>query len=753
MRKTERYVTNVLNNTNYRQPARDNWLARITAMMVIALLGMALSPLPMNAQVQPIAYVNNIFSHTISVVETENNTVLETIPSGGFFPWNIATTPDNAFIYTVNSGSDNVAVLSTASNTIVANIPVRRQPLWIDITPDGAFAYVSNSRANNISVINTATNTVVSEVPVGIFPFGLSFTPDGAFAYVANNSSNSVSVISTVTHTVVRTIPVGYRPIGVAITPDGAFAYIANEFSNTVSVISTATNTVVATIFVGSRPLGIAITPDGAFAYISNSGSGTVSVVNTSNNTVVTTKFVGSNPHDLAVTPDGAYVYATVRNWNVVAVINTASNLVERYIYVGSNPIALTFTVQPDLWVITPQINSLINNPSTPPAAISDLNNALSNLQDAFSNINGNDIYPSFRGMEDGIEDLQEAGDEGANTASIISEIYDYARELAADAASDAQTFAGSPLVDDYIADGEVFQAEAVIELAAGHPDQAVRRQGSAYREYQRAIQLGSAIAQGMDAESDVNEIIDDVQNVIDTGGYGNNANAELQDAIDELNDAISDFNAGEIYDGFSDLQDAVEQLQDAENDGAVATNEIDAIVGLAQTLAETKLTEAQAYAGNPETDSRIAQAEIDIADAEAEIASGDHDVAVKEYRDAWYDARIALEHGRGLRKGDGVEDATMPTQFVLEQNYPNPFNPSTTIRFSLPEAANVTLQIYNMQGQLVNTLVSENLGAGYHNVVWNGHNMNGVSAASGLYFYKITAGNFQQAKKMILMK
>ena len=73
---------------------------------------------------------------------------------------------------------------------------------------------------NTLSVIDTATNTVVATVPVGLFPLGgIAITPDGTRAYVTNSNSNTVSVIDTATNTVVATVPVGVSPDGIAITP------------------------------------------------------------------------------------------------------------------------------------------------------------------------------------------------------------------------------------------------------------------------------------------------------------------------------------------------------------------------------------------------------------------------------------------------------------------------------------------------------------------------------------------------------
>lgn len=95
-----------------------------------------------------------------------------------------------------------------------------------------------------------------------------------------------------------------------------------------------------------------------------------------------------------------------------------------------------------------------------------------------------------------------------------------------------------------------------------------------------------------------------------------------------------------------------------------------------------------------------------------------------------------------------------MPTEFALEQNFPNPFNPSTMIRFALPKEAPVTLVIYNMLGVPVRTLINgEQLGAANHQVTWDGKDDAGMTVPSGMYLYRISAGSFQAAKKMTLLK
>jgi len=117
------------------------------------------------------------------------------------------------------------------------------------------------------------------------------------------------------------------------------------------------------------------------------------------------------------------------------------------------------------------------------------------------------------------------------------------------------------------------------------------------------------------------------------------------------------------------------------------------------------------------------------------------------EYRDYW-----AIAFDDALAVDDG-EDETQPDGYSLSHNYPNPFNPSTTIEYNVVSRSDVTIDIYNIIGQKLSTLVNEIKPAGKYKITWDGLHQNGTQAASGIYFYRFRAGEYEETHKMILIK
>jgi hypothetical protein len=99
------------------------------------------------------------------------------------------------------------------------------------------------------------------------------------------------------------------------------------------------------------------------------------------------------------------------------------------------------------------------------------------------------------------------------------------------------------------------------------------------------------------------------------------------------------------------------------------------------------------------------------------------------------------------------VDKGQRPQNYSLSQNYPNPFNANTQISFALPQSGKTRLEIFNILGQRVNTLVDEYLQAGYKTVNWDGRDFSGREVPSGIYFYRLRSQDFLQTKKMLMIQ
>jgi YVTN family beta-propeller protein len=321
----------------------------LVVAVVITVIAVAVVPKPIPPQCKmPVAYVTNYGDNTISVIDTNTNLVLATIPVGTT-PDAVAVTPDGTRIYVTNLGSNTVSVIDTATNLVLTTFDMN-QPTSVEISPDGTWAYVTSylSSGNTISIIATATNQVMFIIPLSVIypaaPIGVVVTLDGTRVYVAYSRSSTVSVIDTIEKLESGTISVGDGSNGIAITPDGTRIYVACSTRGTY-VIDTVTNQVkgIIPVLAGSFPTGVAFSPDGKQAYVANFGSGSGNAV-----TVFDTAFILMLANiqigpvypiqGVAVSLDGTRAYVT-HYWNyTVSVINTASYAVIGTISVGFMP-------------------------------------------------------------------------------------------------------------------------------------------------------------------------------------------------------------------------------------------------------------------------------------------------------------------------------------------------------------------------------------------------------------------------------
>jgi YVTN family beta-propeller protein len=296
----------------------------------------------------------------VSVLNLKHNTLKQTINDGSFDqPYTITMNADGTRAYVTNSNSSTITIIDTDTNTVIGVIGGFDGPSGMVITPDGNTAYVNNyggpegvgsGNATTVRVVDLNSNSIVGQpITVGLAPAALAITPDGQFVYVVNYvdgnpGTGTISIIQTSSNTVVGTINGLFGPFAIAITPNGKYAYVTNFGSNnfapigtTVSIVKLRNNTIVKTITLGIQPSGLAITPDGHYAYVANyntlysdgqnftgltAGQGTVNVIDVHDKKLKhITIPVDQSPDAIAISPNGKFAYVTNFASNTVNVI------------------------------------------------------------------------------------------------------------------------------------------------------------------------------------------------------------------------------------------------------------------------------------------------------------------------------------------------------------------------------------------------------------------------------------------------
>lgn len=263
--------------------------------------------------------------------------VVATIPVGSN-PIAVGMSADGTLAYVANLNSNNLSVIDTESDQVVATINGGPTPRDVDATPDGRYLLVVNQSTNRVTVLDASNYSVIATVPVGTFPCAISIAPDGSAAYVTNRTSNSVSIIDLATFAVTN-VAVGTFACDVMVSPDSHWAIVTNRLSGSVTIIDASTRLVVATVATGTNPQGVDFSADSSKAYVTNASS--TSVIDMGSLTVTDT---------ITGIPSGTCAVGATMDTNqgdqgrVYVASNTQSGVV-RVVDVGTNEIVESFAV------------------------------------------------------------------------------------------------------------------------------------------------------------------------------------------------------------------------------------------------------------------------------------------------------------------------------------------------------------------------------------------------------------------------
>lgn len=342
-----------------RRPLPKALTGIVVGLATVALFLTSAAPM---ASAAPFAYMANMGSETVSIVDAaqpDNVYTLPNVAQGDLpfsLPADIAVNPVGTRAYVANFGDNTVSVIDTASvesgvsHKVVAKIGVGMMPSAIAVHPTGSTVYVANGDGT-ISVIDAGTLKVIDTMVGFGNLMGIAVNRAGTRLYVTDEISNSVfSIDLTGSGSRVQidlaspppTIRSMVRPMGIAVNPAGTRVYVAatdSQFDDGgVVVIDAATNTIERVILVGTRPIGVAVNPSGSLVYVTSEGDGYVSVIYTRLNTIVENVSF-PRAHGVALDPTGEYVFIAhaVAGKGRVSIMN-ASHAVIAFAAAGQGP-------------------------------------------------------------------------------------------------------------------------------------------------------------------------------------------------------------------------------------------------------------------------------------------------------------------------------------------------------------------------------------------------------------------------------
>jgi YVTN family beta-propeller protein len=209
--------------------------------------------------------------NNLLVVNVETGIVEKNIKTQQIVSHLLVLDPKKPFAYVTNINSGSVSVIDLEQNKVIKIIPCGLKTEGIDITPDGSEIWVTNNKENTISVISTATYQITNTLPTGKESLRLKFSMDGKHCLVTNSDDGTISVYDQHSKKQIKTIQLHGKttllerllyhtphPVGILIHPNGLYAFVANSNANKIEVIDMKTFTVVSTIGTGKIPDGMA---------------------------------------------------------------------------------------------------------------------------------------------------------------------------------------------------------------------------------------------------------------------------------------------------------------------------------------------------------------------------------------------------------------------------------------------------------------------------------------------------------------
>ncbi len=347
---------------NLRSAAKSRLLP--LSLLALSLAGCRTHDFPQYpANYREYVYVTNGGSGTVTVLDVVNLRLDRELQVGQN-PVAVAASPTLNEVYVVNSGpvtgSGSISVINAEINTVVATIPLHKQPVSIEVDTAGKMAYVANSGSNSVSVVDLKNRRELAQVGVGEQPVAARLSPDDKTLVVANHRGNSVSIVDATSLTV-RAVFSGCPGAGdPVILPDSSKTFVPCSSGHQIMSVALARSgqpasphtqatpaqpdRLEALLDVGRNPVDLALKPDGGEVFVVNSASDSISEVITGTNDVQGAYMMGDGPVSGLVSRDNSLLY--VANQHSQNVISYAINDGRRagWVRVGEGPSAMAFS-------------------------------------------------------------------------------------------------------------------------------------------------------------------------------------------------------------------------------------------------------------------------------------------------------------------------------------------------------------------------------------------------------------------------
>ncbi|MBF0122111.1 MAG: beta-propeller fold lactonase family protein, partial [Candidatus Omnitrophica bacterium] len=294
------------------------------------------------------AYIQNLYTHTVNVVDTASLEIIKVIPlkgraceatitPDGRWLWvSVAALEDDKGTYpkyipeptpgweTYNFPSIVNLIDTTQDNgTVIAEVPVDVKPKIVRLSPNGKFLLVSNFNSGTISVINTKSRKVIKTIKVGRLPRGICFSLDGKYAYIANMGSREITCIDMKQLEVIRSLTMPAIPRHLVTSPDGKFIYYSDASRQGHLIkIDSMTGVEIGRAKTGEISRTFVLSSDGKKAFVGNYSSADVTIINTAFMTPIGRIKTLPQPIGLALSPDDKELWVSSFTKSSISIYN-----------------------------------------------------------------------------------------------------------------------------------------------------------------------------------------------------------------------------------------------------------------------------------------------------------------------------------------------------------------------------------------------------------------------------------------------